>query len=206
MTKRRLKIGIDFDNTMIDYNDVFFELGRERGWIPEELLHSKESVKKFLVETDGDDLRWQRLQADAYGQGILRARVFSGFMEFLSQVSQSGHDVIVISHKTETSNLDRVTPLREWARRWLEQSGIAHKVSKVYFESTLEDKIGRIIQAGCHVFVDDLMHVLCQPSFPPEVKKIWFANSGETDERTESFSIVRTEKWTEIAQEIGKYA
>ena len=43
-----MKIGFDFDNTIIDYSEIFYEIGRLKNLIPRNIEKSKSSVKNFL--------------------------------------------------------------------------------------------------------------------------------------------------------------
>ena len=43
-----MKIGIDLDNTIIDYQGVFSEIAIEKGYIEEQKALNKEDVKKIM--------------------------------------------------------------------------------------------------------------------------------------------------------------
>lgn len=180
------RIGIDFDNTIIEYHRIFHRLALGRGWIPPDLPVSKEKVRAFLVEVDGNDLRWQKLQALAYGPEILGAEPFVGFTDFLSEASRLGCEVFVVSQKSEFSHFDPSVPLREWAIKWLELSGLLKssdtpwgiQMQNLFFESTRPEKLTRIADLKCDLFIDDLLEVLEDSAFPKTSRGVWFSSSG----------------------------
>lgn len=169
-----VRIGIDFDNTLVGYDALFARLARERGWLRAGAASSKAGVKRALVRADGHDLRWQRLQADAYGHRILEARAFPGALEFLARAERDGHEVFVVSHKSERSHLDPSVRLRDWARRWLKQGAPGLPPGRVLFASTRAEKVRLIDRLALDVFIDDLPEVLSHPGFPKRTDKILF--------------------------------
>ena len=42
-------IGVDFDNTIVDYFGLFHRIALQKGWIPSSVEQSKISVKKFFI-------------------------------------------------------------------------------------------------------------------------------------------------------------
>ena len=161
-----MRIGLDFDNTIIDYNEVFFALASTRKWVAPTPALNKEEVKEALLQADGNDRRWQELQALAYGPEILRAKISAGLLGALEFFRDQGHEVMVVSHKSETSNLDGKTPLREWARRWIQEARLPIDLADIHFEPTLAEKVARIAGLKCDLFVDDLPSVFAHESFP----------------------------------------
>lgn len=170
-----VRIGIDFDNTLVGYDALFARLARERGWLPRGGAGGKAGVKRALVAADGHDRRWQRLQADAYGHRILEARAFPGALEFIDRARREGHEVFVVSHKSERSHLDPSVRLRDWARRWLKHGAPELAPGRVLFASTRDEKVRLIDRLSLDVFIDDLPEVLAHPGFPKRTDKILFA-------------------------------
>lgn len=162
----KLRVGLDFDNTLISYDAVFRSLALRRGWIPARLPASKSAVKELLLRADKNDLRWQALQAEAYGPGILKAKAFPGAEAFVRSALKAGHDVFIVSHKSESSHFDPSVRLRDWARRWLAKNASAIPVGCVFFEGTREEKVRRIAALKLDLFIDDLEEVLEHPAFP----------------------------------------
>ena len=54
-------IGLDFDNTLISYDQLFFACALECGLIPESLSADKIAVRDHLRESGREDM-WTRLQ------------------------------------------------------------------------------------------------------------------------------------------------
>ena len=45
-----IKVGFDFDNTIINYDNLFHEISLKKGLIPKRVGKSKESIKNFLTK------------------------------------------------------------------------------------------------------------------------------------------------------------
>jgi hypothetical protein len=180
-----MRIGIDFDNTLICYDEVFLAAARERGLLTAEFTGNKQAVRDAIRLLPDGELAWQRLQGYVYGRGIAGAGIFDGADAFLRGCRDAGHTVFVVSHKTEFGHHDpeRVN-LREAALGWMEARGFfAPKVyaiprHNVFFEASRADKLKRITGLQCACFIDDLAEVLSDPDFPPGVKRVLFAADG----------------------------
>jgi thiamine kinase-like enzyme len=190
------RIGIDLDNTILKYDEVFHFLALEQSWIDRGCIPDKNAVKKGLSEKAEDfnqsENRWQQLQAWAYGSHIEKALVFDGFFGFVRQAQQCGDRLFIVSHKTEFSNFDPSVPLRDAALNTLEQRGFFKPVDEgglgfekqdVLFASSLDEKIQKIKELNLTHFIDDLSKVIGHRKFPIETKGILFAplSNQETD-------------------------
>jgi hypothetical protein len=182
-----VRIGIDFDNTIICYDKVFAAAAHMRGLLPQGWTGSKTDVRDYLQSRPGGELAWQGLQGWVYGRGIGGAEIYPGVRDFLESCQQSRSDVYVVSHKTRFGHQDpdRVD-LREAARDWLRATGLIGAVSSplsidaVYFEDTQAAKVHRLASLDLDVFIDDLIDVFEQPHFPQHVRSILFDSSGKT--------------------------
>ncbi|HEV2188555.1 MAG TPA: hypothetical protein VGR70_15200 [Stellaceae bacterium] len=176
-----MRIGIDFDNTLVDYDRVFLEAARERGLVPRDFTGSKKAVRDAIrLLPDGESV-WQRLQGHVYGAGIGGAVPFPGAREFLFRCVREGVETVIVSHKTRFGHYDPArVDLREAARDWLGAQGFLEAVpaDRLYFEDDRERKIARIAALGCTHFIDDLEEVFADPSFPVGVQRILFAERG----------------------------
>jgi hypothetical protein len=181
-----MRVGIDFDNTIANYEQIFVAAAQARGWITRGFRGSKRELRDAVrLLTDGET-KWQLLQAEVYGARMAQAVPFKGVIEFVHAARRSGIELCVVSHKTRFAAHDRHgIDLREAALRWLEVQGFldpgGHGLSRhwVFFEDTRADKIARIAASGCTIFVDDLAEVLVDPAFPSRVERILFSTSGE---------------------------
>ncbi|TQF29551.1 hypothetical protein UNPA324_07775 [Bradyrhizobium sp. UNPA324] len=179
-----VRIGIDFDNTIICYDKVFAAVARQRGLVPEGWVGLKTEVRNLLRSRAGGELAWQGLQGFVYGKGIGGAEIYPGVREFLASCRKAGASVYIVSHKTQFGHQDpdRVD-LREAARGWLRGAGLidaadaALTAGNVYFEDTLAAKVERLASLKLDIFIDDLVDVFEQPHFPKATRSILFTQS-----------------------------
>jgi hypothetical protein len=180
-----MRIGIDFDNTLIGYDDVFLAAGRTRELLSPEFVGNKQAVRDAIRLLPDGELAWQQLQGYVYGKGIGRAVMFAGVDGFLRRCRAAGHGVFIVSHKTEYGHhdADRVS-LRGAALDWMEARGFfapdryAIPRENVFFEPTRAQKLRRIAALNCAYFIDDLAEVLTDPDFPPGVHRVLFGAAG----------------------------
>lgn len=201
----RLRIGLDFDNTIISYAGLFRELALSRDWVPPETPPSKEAVKRRLIEEDGNDLRWQRLQADAYGERLLTVDPAPGCLEFVRKAAEDGHELFIVSHKTERSNFDPTVELRKWAWDWLRKNGFLSEAGirekNVRFAATRDEKVSIIASLELDLFVDDMLVVLEHAAFPGSSQPVHYrAPSGLSDEPPAPPGVLRTSSWAEVGR------
>ncbi|MBI4125632.1 MAG: haloacid dehalogenase-like hydrolase [Deltaproteobacteria bacterium] len=164
-------IGIDFDNTLVDYTGVFHRVAVDLGWIPASVRPDKTSVRDYLRGKGGEEL-WIELQGLVYGPHIFSAQPFPGATDFLRYCRQKGMDFFIISHKTRFPFLGKKHDLHDYALQWLGRNGIG--ADRAYFELTKEDKLSRIAGLKSDYFVDDLPEFLTEPRFPAQVQRILF--------------------------------
>jgi hypothetical protein len=177
----RKPIGIDLDNTLINYDAVFCALAEEQGLVAAAAATSKAAIRAALRALPDGELAWQRLQGVVYGKGVRRAVLFEGADAFLHQARERGRQVFIVSHKTEFGHHDpdRVN-LRHAALDWMEArgffrgDGFGMASDNVLFASTRAEKIAVIRALGVDVFIDDLPEVLEDAAFPASVTGIHF--------------------------------
>lgn len=179
-----VRIGIDFDNTIICYDKVFAAVARQRGLVPEGWVGLKTDVRDLLRSRAGGELAWQGLQGFVYGKGIGGAEIYPGVREFLASCRKTGTSVYIVSHKTQFGHQDpERVDLREAARGWLKGAGLidvaeaALAAGDVYFEDTLAAKVERLASLKLDIFIDDLVDVFEQPHFPRATRSILFTQS-----------------------------
>jgi hypothetical protein len=198
----RWRIGIDLDNTLIDYEAVFCAFARDRGLVPTDFVGSKDDIRAKARSTPDGDIAWQRLQGAVYSRGIRQAVLFEGADDFLCRARDQRREIVIVSHKTEFGHFDpdRVN-LRSAALSWLEQQGFfredgfAIPAQNVVFAATRSEKIAAIRELGLRFFIDDLPEVLEDRAFPPEVTGILFARRPDLSTYPRAFAL-----WQEIAK------
>ena len=180
-----LRIGIDFDNTIVDYRPVFLHAARSLGLIDANFaLEDKTAIRDRLRADDGGELRWQHLQAHVYGIAIAGAPAYAGLARFLQSARARGATLMVVSHKSRfAAAAPGGADMRVAALRWLEAGGIVGAggvdPADVYFESTRAEKIARVRALELTHFIDDLEDVLNDPAFPPETRALHFRESWD---------------------------
>jgi hypothetical protein len=179
-----MRIGIDFDNTLIDYDRVFLEAARERGLVSRDFAGPKRAVRDAIRLLPDGELTWQRLQGHVYGAGIGGAVPFPGARDFLRRCAREGVATFIVSHKTRFGHYDPArVDLRAAARGWMSEQGFFRTGAglpddHVYFESDREHKLARIAALACTHFIDDLEEIFADPRFPAGVRRILLAESG----------------------------
>jgi FMN phosphatase YigB (HAD superfamily) len=171
-------IGIDFDNTLVCYDELFHRLAVERSLVPAEIPHTKQAVRDYLRHA-GCEGEWTELQGIAYGPRITDAVPFPGVLDFLRQCRESNVCVVVVSHKTRYPYRGDRHDLHAAAHAFLHSHGFYSSDSglspdRVYLEATLAAKLSRVQALRCSVFVDDLPEVLQDSGFPSGVRKVLF--------------------------------
>jgi len=199
-----LRIGIDFDNTIIAYDEVFCIVAKARGLIDPGFSGSKQAVRDAIRLLPDGELAWQRLQGQVYGKGIGGAKVVAGVETFLRRCRTEGCVVAIVSHKTEYGHFDpdRVN-LRAAALDWMAAQGVLDgdfgiARADVYFESTRAEKLRRIAALSLTHFIDDLPEVLTDPDFPPNVERILFADNAQPA----SLSYFGFSTWHDIERQV----
>lgn len=194
-------IGIDFDNTLISYDEVFYNRAIGLGLIEGGSKNKKQVRDTIRLLTDGE-MVWQHIQAYVYGQGISQALLNAGVRDFLKACTQKKVKIYVVSHKTEYSPLDpQKVNLRQAALSWMaangffDADGLGLNREQVFFEATRSAKIGRLKTLGCTHFIDDLQEVFLEEEFPAEVKKLLYSPALETPLKQD---IVVVQNWKKI--------
>lgn len=185
-------IGIDFDNTIVNYDRVFAEAAVEKNMLPDSGLKTKESVKQILL-SQGRETDWTNLQGYVYGTKMDDAGIYQGVEDFICKCVESGWETVIISHKTNHPIIGPPYDLHSAALQWIKSTGL--KLSDVFFETTRENKYARIALTRCDIFVDDLPGFLLDSSFPEEVKRILFDPDNQHEDSNE---LMRFNSWEMI--------
>lgn len=179
MTSRKIRVGIDFDNTIICYDKLFARAVNEQGWDLGNLAnnHSKIVIKEKLIELDGNDFRWQELQAIVYGILIKDADPYPGFLETLFYLKDLGDfQFYIVSHKTPHSHYLKHITLIDKALLWIKEKNLTALIPEenIFFRPTRDEKIAVINELNLDIFIDDLLEVLEDKNFP-QIHKFYFS-------------------------------
>jgi hypothetical protein len=192
-----MKIGIDFDNTIICYDNAFNKAGVDCGLIPEDLPLGKGFVRDFLRKNDLEE-KWIWLQGYVYGTRLSDARLYPGVRQFLYQCRRSQVECFIVSHKTVYPYSGEQYNLHDAAHEWILKEGLE---IKTYFELTKEKKLERICKLGCTHFIDDLPEFLSLSGFPASIEKILFDPKQMYVQYYEDF--VHCGSWDEVINILG---
>ena len=199
-------IGLDFDNTVVNYDGVFYQAILDWGLLPPKSSQTKQSIKEFMLSRGLSDT-WTKLQGYVYGALMEKAELYDGVGSFLRSCREYGIGTYIISHKTKYPVLGPEYNLHKSALNWLKSKRLFENrrygldENDIFFEHTKEEKWNKIASSGCSWFIDDLPEFLLDPKFPNEVNRILFdpMNVHETDGE-----ILKLTSWREIEDFVGE--
>jgi hypothetical protein len=196
MAAVELHVGVDFDNTIVCYDEVFHRLALDEALIPSSLPCDKTSVRDFLRAAGRED-RWTAMQAIAYGERMPEARPFPGVQDFFTACAERSLRVSIISHRTRLPIVGEPCDLHAAAFRWLEANGLVDLVShaSIHFLETRAGKVVQVGEAGCTHFIDDLPEFLAEPLLPRALRRILFDPARVTRAKPE---LTVAASWAEI--------
>lgn len=182
-----MRIGLDFDNTIVGYDHVFARAAVEGGHLPEGFEGGKTDVREAVRAQKNGEQRWQMLQGQVYGKHMPEARLIDGVEDFLVRCKERGDTLYIVSHKTEFGHFDdSFINLRDAARAWMANRGFFNPGRydldpyKVSFHATRDEKVSKIAELELDFFIDDLPEVLSHPNFPSATRRLLFDPSASS--------------------------
>ena len=159
-----MRIGVDFDNTIVSYDALFHRVALERNLIPSDLPSTKLSVRDYLRQAGKEDI-WTEVQGYVYGARMDDAVAYPGAIDFFAWARTEGIDLAIVSHKTRYPFLGHPYNLHDAAREWVTRLLIDRprpliNEADVYFELTKQEKLARISGLSLDFFIDDLPEIL----------------------------------------------
>jgi len=193
-------IGLDFDNTIVDYNNLFYQVALELNLIPKEIEATKLSVRDYLRKI-GNEAAWTEMQGYVYGAKISNAKIYDGLINFMVDMSNLGIRFAIVSHKSKNPIVGYPYDLHKAAIQWIQEnlrnsSRQLVEDKNIYFEPTKEKKIQRIDEIGCNFFIDDLPEILESNLFPKKTGRILF-NPDKSNRSSVFYTSFVT--WSDIA-------
>ena len=194
-------IGIDLDNTIIDYELSIKALCRDHYPTLNLVESSKEELKSAITNSLGNK-EWTKCQSLLYGQYVEFAELYSSAAKTISSLQKNGWEVQIISHKTETSISGSMIPLREIAEKWLLQKlspvfqSRYELKSKIHFCNSIDEKISKILSLKCKAFVDDLHLVLSL--LPKDINRYWIFQNQSDDKN----GITAVQDWEDLYRNV----
>lgn len=196
-----MKIGLDFDNTIVRYDDVFYRVALEQGLIPANTPISKVSVRDYLRSV-GKEAYWTEMQGYVYGSRMDDVQPFSNVIETLLAARDAGWELFIVSHKTRYPFMGPKYDLHEAARNWI----LTHLVidgepligsESINFREQKDSKVERVNELGCDVFLDDLPEILNATNFSDSIRGVLF---DPDDHHTDFTSAKRVRSWFEFKE------
>jgi hypothetical protein len=175
-----MKLGFDFDNTIVSYDALFHRAAREAGHILDTVATTKNAVRDHLRQA-GKEALWTELQGHVYGTRMQEAELFPHALEVLTALKNAGHTLFIISHKTQRPYLGPAYDLHEAAREWIADKLPLIDVKQVFFHEKKEDKIARIGALACDTFLDDLPEILLHHDFPKQVRRYLLGTDAQAN-------------------------
>lgn len=199
-----MHIGLDFDNTIVSYDDLIYRVADEQGLLTPPVARNKVAVRDQL-RSKGLEQTWIEMQGQIYGPRMKEAVVYPEFIEFLAAVRAHGHVLSIVSHKTLKPFAGPPYDLHAIARDWIATHLVSDglpivETSRIYFEITKRAKIERIGAIGCDVFIDDLPEILLDPVMPAAVRKVLYDPDSHFSNADQS--LIRVTRWDEVRRAI----
>lgn len=198
-------LGLDFDNTLVRYDKLFHQIAVEKGLIDRKLPATKNAVKKELLKKDKEK-EFTSIQGEVYGARIKEAMPAEGMVDAILRLKEKGVKMIIVSHKTKTPYIGPKYNLHQAAISWLnkwdffDENGLGWSKEDIFFESTKEKKVERIIKTGCTHFVDDLPSIL-EMLKGKSIKRIFYSPENQSN-NIENNVDCTIKRWSEIHNEI----
>jgi hypothetical protein len=197
-----MRIGIDFDNTIVSYDELFHRVAIERDLVPADTAPRKLAVRDYLRRIGRED-DWTEMQGYVYGARMNEALAYPGLLDFLRAAAAHGHACVIVSHKTRNPFLGEPYDLHAAARDWIRgHLGVGDAAlvapNNVFFELTKDEKLARVEALRCDVFIDDLPEILQADGFPKATRRILFDPDGH-HRREPLPDVMVAGSWHEIA-------
>ena len=163
-----IKIGIDFDNTIVNYDSSFHQEAIKRKIFTKSQReqNSKNVLKNRLISRKKEE-EWTNIQGIVYGKKMFRAKPYKDSVKFINKYSnKKNFELFIVSHKTlhpiigEKINLHKISKDWIFKKKIFKNKKIEWINKHVFFLQTKEEKIEKIIELKCDYFIDDLAEIL----------------------------------------------
>ncbi len=198
-----MRIGLDFDNTIVNYDSIFHTVALEQGLISSNHPANKTAIRDYLRSINQEPI-WTEMQGTVYGARMSEAHAYAGVIPFIRHAKAAGHTLAIVSHKTKHNYLGPQYDLHLAARNWIERFLCEAECplipeAQVFFELTKDEKLARIENFNCDVFIDDLPEILLASNFPKNTKGFLFDPQGHhSTQDLEAFS-----SWPALEKHLG---
>lgn len=158
----RTTIGVDIDNTIIDYTGLFEKRVLERFQISFSEGITKNTIKSTVVGKFGE-LAWTQLQGIVYAEALSEQVFFPGAVTVIERWLALGIELRLLSHKTRFPLVGPKVDLRQATYRLLSDTfrrSVDSKQLTIEFFETQSQKIEAINNYAPNLFIDDLVAVI----------------------------------------------
>ena len=169
-------VGLDFDNTIVCYDNAIKILSESIPDLPLDLPRTKISLRNFLRQKNRE-FEWTKFQGELYGPGMRFAEPFSNAITAMKTLIGSGHDLVIVSHRSKRPYAGEPYDLHYFAQQWITSNLRAEGLfaddlgrPSVYFLESKIQKICMISSLNCNAFVDDLPEIFLDKNFPLGVR------------------------------------
>lgn len=206
-------VGIDLDNTIINYTNSFKYCLQKTKKIPvidkKNIMNAFENNNyypiKILLKNQLFDKQkykiWESIQGKVYGEYINHAEIYKNFYDFLVLCKYFKVKIFIISHKTTYGHNDKLKiNLRKVALNFLINKNILKYIPKsnIFFAPTIDEKIDIINKLNCDFFIDDKIEILKHTNINKKIKKILFDNNAVKINKFKSYN------WRQVSKKIFK--
>lgn len=203
-----MRIGLDFDNTIVCYDQAIALLAEELFELPPDVPRTKLGLRDHLRAASREP-EWTVFQGELYGPGMHYAEPFEGAIATMQQLVAEGHELVIISHRSRRPYAGPPHDLHAAARGWvadrLQSAGLfgaAGDEAHVLFLETRDQKLVMISQLACDAFLDDLPEVLMAPGFPESTEAIMFDPADTATAVSQSNTAVIT-AWAQLPLQLA---
>ena len=171
-----MNIGIDLDNTIINYDNIFEKAAKNKNLVDENWCGRKENIKKEILKQKNGTLIWQFIQGEVYGDLIKNANLNTGVYQFILRALVNDCKIYIISHKTKYAQHSKKILLRDKSTKYLINKNIIGKINikNIFYENSRRDKINRINKKNLSWYIDDLSVILKDKRLENKSKKILY--------------------------------
>lgn len=174
---KTIRIGIDIDNTLINYKSAYRVIyGKNNKKL---YFNGRNYVKEKIKKSDPTGIKWRHFQSELYTSGLSLAKPSKSIITLLKMFNRlKNFKVFLISHKTLKAEFDKSeTDLRDICEKWLINNNIVSNYiseTNVFYTDTQIAKIEKINELRLDFFIDDLDEILLSRKINYSTKMLKF--------------------------------
>ena len=136
--------GIDFDNTIVNYDDEFKNLFKKKYFFNSKNLNTKRNIKNYIIKKKGIT-EWKKFQSEIYSNHIKKAYPNIEILKLLKFLDKNKIKFYIVSHKTIYPYTGAKIDLHKISKKWI-KNNIFNKENnfrnkyKYFFETTEKKK------------------------------------------------------------------